>query len=144
MTAIFADNSIKDIYRMKTLFLLNEISLKYIPQGLIKNKSVLFHVMAWCCIGDRPWFEPMMIYWTCIWSSLGHKLHLHMSITQSQWVNNSGSTLLVDFKLEKVTDKIQQHANSYFIINLWPCAYHKLPVHVHWVGGDRNVCNIAE
>ena len=37
-----------------------EISLKFVPDGSIKDKSALIQVMAWCRTGTKPLSEPMM------------------------------------------------------------------------------------
>ena len=41
-----------------------EFLLKFVPEGLIDNKSALVQVMAWRQIGDKPLPEPMMTQFT--------------------------------------------------------------------------------
>ena len=42
------------------LHIVMDISVKFIPMGLIGNKSTLVQVMAWRWLGDKPLPEPMM------------------------------------------------------------------------------------
>ena len=61
------------------LYVSIQISLKFVRNGLIDNKSVLDQVMAWRRIGDKPLSEPTMInFITC-------------SVTRPQWVNSVGT-----------------------------------------------------
>ena len=57
MAAIF-----QCIFLNENFWILNEISLKYVPQGLIDNMASLVQIMAWRRSG--------IIYW-CIYASLG-------------------------------------------------------------------------
>ena len=41
-------------------YILIKILLKFVSKGLIDNKTALVQVMAWCQIGDKPLFEPML------------------------------------------------------------------------------------
>ena len=59
-----------EIYKKKFVrcILVNEkfcilitISLKFVPESLIDNKSALVQVMAWHPTGDKPLPEPMLI-----------------------------------------------------------------------------------
>ena len=45
---------------MKTR-ILNKISMKYVPQGLIDYMAALVQMMAWHQTGDKPLPEPMMV-----------------------------------------------------------------------------------
>ena len=40
------------------------ISLQFVPNGLIDNKSALVQVMAWCPAGDKPLPEPLLTQFT--------------------------------------------------------------------------------
>ena len=55
---------------MKT-WILNKISLKYVPCGLIDIMAALVQIMAWSQTGDKPLYEPKigMLYWL-IYASL--------------------------------------------------------------------------
>ena len=41
-----------------------KISLKFVPKGPIDNNQALFQIMAWRGIGDKPWSEPMLNWFT--------------------------------------------------------------------------------
>ena len=40
--------------------ILIQISLKFVPNGPIDNKSALVQVMAWCRTGNKPLPEPKL------------------------------------------------------------------------------------
>ena len=44
----------------KCIFILIQISLRFVPKGLIDNKAALAQVMAWCQTGNKPLPEPML------------------------------------------------------------------------------------
>ena len=50
--------------------ILIRISWKFVPKGLIDNKSALVQVMAWCQTSDRPLSEPMLSQFTDIYVAL--------------------------------------------------------------------------
>ena len=52
------------------------ISLKFVPKGLINNIPALVQIMAWRRPGDKPLSEPMMV-----------NLLTHICVTRPQWVN---------------------------------------------------------
>ena len=54
----------------ENFWILYEISLKYVPYGLIDN------IMAWRRTGDGPSSEPMLVSFTgaYIYTSLGHNV----------------------------------------------------------------------
>ena len=56
----FADDMFKCIFLNENIWISNEISLKYIPRGLIDNMSALVQIMAWHHPGDKPLSEPML------------------------------------------------------------------------------------
>ena len=57
-----------------------EISLKFVPKGLINNTPSLVQIMAWRRPGDKPLFEPMIV-----------RLLTHICVTRPQWVKPDGS-----------------------------------------------------
>ena len=61
MAAILADDNFKYIFLIENDRILIRISLKFVPMGPIRNKPALVQVMAWCQIGDKPLFGPMMV-----------------------------------------------------------------------------------
>ena len=54
------------------------ISLKFVPKGLIDNIPALVQIMAWRRPGDKPLSEPMMV-----------NLLTHICVTRPQLVNSS-------------------------------------------------------
>ena len=90
----FADDTFKRIFMDENVRILTNISLKFVPKGLINNIPALSQIMAWRRPGDKPLSEPMMV-----------NLLTHICVTRPQWVNSlwpsdtiwwhrSGSTLL--------------------------------------------------
>ena len=57
---LLADNTFKCIFLNESVWILIEISLKYVPWGQIDNKPALIQIMAWHQAGDKPLSEPMM------------------------------------------------------------------------------------
>ena len=53
-----------------------QISLKFVPKGLINNIPAFVQIMAWRRPGDKPLSEPMMV-----------SLLTHICVTRPQWVN---------------------------------------------------------
>ena len=64
MAAIFTDNIFKCIFMNEKFCISIQISLKFIPEGPIDNKSTLFQVMACRLTGDKPLPEPMLTQFT--------------------------------------------------------------------------------
>ena len=56
-----ADDTFKRIFVNENVRILNEISLKFVPKGLINNIPSLVQIMAWRPTGDKPLSEPMMV-----------------------------------------------------------------------------------
>ena len=55
----FPDDIFECIFLNEDTWISNEISLKYVPWGLIDNMSALVQVMAWRRTGHKPLPEPM-------------------------------------------------------------------------------------
>ena len=74
------------------------ISLKFVPESPIVNKSALVQVMAWCSIGDKPLLKQMVVdiadaTWHHIWLYWVNKLrpeqngwHLADNILKSNFI----------------------------------------------------------
>ena len=59
----FADNTLKHIFfneHDECIWILNEISLNFVPKGPINNIPALVHIKAWRLPGDKPLSETMM------------------------------------------------------------------------------------
>ena len=59
------------------------ISLKFVPRGLINYIPTLVQVMAWRRPGDKPLSEPMMV-----------RLPMHICVTRPQWIKSRFCNLL--------------------------------------------------
>ena len=57
----FADDTFKRIFMNENVRIFINISLKFVPKGLIKNIPALVQIMAWCRPGDKPLSESMMV-----------------------------------------------------------------------------------
>ena len=59
-----ADDTLKHVFLKQNFSVLIEISLKFVPKGLINNKSSLVQVMTWHQTGAKSLPEPMMTLFT--------------------------------------------------------------------------------
>ena len=60
----FVDDVSKCICTNEKFCILNRLSLKLVPKGLINNIPALVEVMAWCRSGDKLLSESMLTYFT--------------------------------------------------------------------------------
>ena len=74
----FSDDISKWIFFNENLRISIEISLKFVPMGLINNIPALVQIMAWHGPGDKPLSEPMMI-----------SLLMHICVTRPQRVKKA-------------------------------------------------------
>ena len=72
----FADDTFKRIFMNENVKISINISLKFVPKGLINNIPALVQIMAWRRPGDKPLSEPMMV-----------RLPTHICVARPQWVN---------------------------------------------------------
>ena len=82
----FADDIFKCIFFNENVWLLFQISLKFVPKGPINNIPASVQIMVWRRPGDKPLSEPMMAIFPT-----------HICVTQPQWVKNAEK--LFSFKL---------------------------------------------
>ena len=71
----FADDVFKCIFLNENVWILLQISLKFIPKCPIKNIPSLVQIMAWRRPGDKSLSEPMMV-----------SLLTHICVARPQWV----------------------------------------------------------
>ena len=71
MAAILTDDNFKCISSNENDRIPIRISLKYVPKGIIDNKSALVQVMAWRRAGDKPLPEPMLTQFTDAYAAQG-------------------------------------------------------------------------
>ena len=72
----FPDDIFKCIFLNESIWILIEISLKFVPKGPINNIPALVQIMAWHRPGDKPLSEPILV---CLLT--------HICVTRPQWVN---------------------------------------------------------
>ena len=60
----FADDSFKCIFLEENFRIVIKNSLKYVPLGLIENKTALVQIVAWRRIGDKPLSEAILVCFT--------------------------------------------------------------------------------
>ena len=72
----FADDIFKRIFFNENVWILNKISLKFVPKGPINIIPALFRIMAWRRPGVKPLSEAMLV-----------SLLPHICVTRPQWVN---------------------------------------------------------
>ena len=71
----FPDYISKCIFLNENVWILIEISLKYVPEDSINNIAALVQIMAWRRPGDKPLSELMTV-----------SLSTHICVTRPQWV----------------------------------------------------------
>ena len=76
----FPDDTFKRIFMNENVRISINISLKFVPKGLINNILTLVQIMAWRRPGDKPLSEPMMV-----------NLLTHICVTRPQWVKKMGA-----------------------------------------------------
>ena len=87
----FADNILPmNFSEWKVFCILIKISLKFLPNSPINDNPVLFKIMAWRRIGDKPLSEPMLTRFTWrIYAALGGDELTHLGwvlhICISKW-----------------------------------------------------------
>ena len=60
----FAYVFFSDVFFNVNIRILIEISLKFVPKGLIENKPALVYMVVWRRIGDKPLPKPMLTQFT--------------------------------------------------------------------------------
>ena len=73
----FPDDFFRCIFLNANVWIWINVSLKFVLKGPINNIPALVQIMAWCCPGDKPLSEPMLV---CLLT--------HICITRPQWVNS--------------------------------------------------------
>ena len=63
----FADDILICIFGNEKFFVLIKISLKFVPKGPVNNIPVLIQRMAWRRLGNKPFSEPMVVSFLCIY-----------------------------------------------------------------------------
>ena len=74
----FPDDIFKWIFLNENIWILIQISLKFVPMGPITNIPALVLIMAWRRPGDKPLSEPMIV-----------SLLTHICVARPQWVKET-------------------------------------------------------
>ena len=83
----FADDTFKCIFKNENVRISINISLKFVPKGLINNILSLVQIMAWRRLADKPLSEPIMV-----------NLLTHICVARPQWVNtDQGEPVIIYF-----------------------------------------------
>ena len=64
MVATLAGNIFKCIFFNENIWISSNISLIFVPNDPINNIQAMVQIMAWHWAGNKPFFEPMMAYFT--------------------------------------------------------------------------------
>ena len=80
----FADETFIRIFMNENVRISINISLRFVPKGLINNIPALVEIMAWRRPGDKPLSEPMIV-----------NILTHICVTRPQWVNSPSSSCSV-------------------------------------------------
>ena len=80
----FADDTFKRIFLNEHVRISIEISMKFVPRGLINNIRALVQIMAWRRPGNKPLSEPMIV-----------RLPTHTCVARPQWVIAKSSSMRV-------------------------------------------------
>ena len=94
----FVDDILKWIFLKENCFILIQISLKYVPNGLINNNPALVQIMALRWQGDKPLSEQMMA-----------RLPTHICVSRPHWVNCVTSVRYV-YRMHQ--SSYQQHSGA--------------------------------
>ena len=60
----FADDIFKCNFLNESVWIPIKSSLKFVPQGPVKNIPALVQITFWCWTGERPLSEPMMTHFS--------------------------------------------------------------------------------
>ena len=74
----FADDISKYIFLSENFWILNQISLRYVPYGLIDNMDALFQIMDWRRAGDKPLPEVMFVCFADVYIRHSASMNLPM------------------------------------------------------------------
>ena len=82
----FSDDIFKCIFLNENIWIMINISLKFVPKGQINNIPALVQIMAWRRPGDKLLSEPRMV-----------RSPTHICVTRPQWVKSSHSNPIEDW-----------------------------------------------
>ena len=82
----FADDISRCIFLNENIWILNKISLKYVPLCLIDNMAALVQIMAWRRSGDKPLSEAILVCSTDAYVRL--LVSMSISLYIIQWLDS--------------------------------------------------------
>ena len=91
----FADDIFKCIFKNENVWILIEISLKFVPKGPINNIPALRQIMVWRRPGDKPLSE----YDKPLYEPMMGSLPTLICITRPQWVHDTSGCINVNFRV---------------------------------------------
>ena len=107
----FADDTFKRIFMNENARISINISLKFVPKGLINNIPTLVQIMAWRRPGDKPLSEPMMV-----------NLLTHICVTRPHCVKSGEVNILIlhqPTKTRWLRKDRQKSKSPYSCCQLW-------------------------
>ena len=105
------DDILKCIFLNENVWILINISLKFVLKGPVDNIPALIQIMAWRRPGDKPLSEPMMV-----------SLLTHICVTRPQWVNSLPTGRCGNILYSEISDRrlrIKFMSTSYDIALRW-------------------------
>ena len=108
----FAEDIFKRIFFNENVWILIQISLKFVPNGPINNIPALVKIMSWRRSGDKPLSEPMMV-----------SLPTHICVTRPQWVKELWDKITPIPQVGHL-HKISQATSHY--LNQWWLVYQRI------------------
>ena len=131
-----ADDIFKSIFLNENMWILVNISLKFVTKGQINNIPALVQIMAWRWPGDKPLSEPMMV-------------SLHASLSLNELTFNSWSLVIVAVHLNVLFSSLLHRMIIWALSVKVPsdeCHRTPLMINQHWfrqlLGAIRQQANV--
>ena len=105
----FRGNISKFILLNECIWISLKCSLEFVPTFPIITIPALVQIMAWCCPGDKPLSEPMMV-----------NLLMHIRITRPQRVNMGIGKYIIDrIIIPETVFKLIHYCKTKISLKLW-------------------------
>ena len=105
----FPDDILKWIFLNENVWILINISLKFVLRGPINNIPALVQIMAWHWPGDKPLSEPIMV-----------RLPTHICVTRPQWVKEDRGLFILHSLFNKLLMTWQLREPGHQLSWYWP------------------------
>ena len=106
----FPDDIFKCIFLNENVWILIEISLKFVPKGPVNNIPALVQIMARRRSGDKPLSEPMIV-----------RLLTHICGTRPQWVKENVSSDLCTINSSSPSAAYMRHSIGSALVQVMAC-----------------------